>query len=113
MVRLPLAPVPPAAVNLSSAIWSVSLAIDSHSTSLPDVESPTAPADASGVSSLIDSKKLVACSRSAFCCVHGQHLVLGRPAGEIGMRARVGAAEADVFLRAPVLLALVLLALLL
>ena len=61
MVRVPLVPAPPAAVNDVALMTALPLAIESHSGSLPDVASSTAPLDPSGVPSSIVPTKLVAC----------------------------------------------------
>ena len=53
MVRVPLGPVPPAALNGLSFFIDLPWAIESHSGSLPEVESSTSPFEASGVPFLI------------------------------------------------------------
>jgi hypothetical protein len=70
IVRVAHVLVPPAAWNGALATCGTSLAMESHSGSLPDVESSMAPLDARGVPFLIVEMKLVARSRSVLSCVH-------------------------------------------
>ena len=72
MVRVPLGPAPPAAVNASSLTTTLPLASESQIGSLPAVASLRSPIEASGVPSLMESMKLVVSSRSAFSCVHAK-----------------------------------------
>ena len=65
MVRVPLAPAPPAAANFSVLTCSSPSAIESQSGSLPEVESSTAPLDASGVPSLMVPTNSAACVQEA------------------------------------------------